>query len=80
MTYILNVSDPNELESIIKDLVEARDLPMLRLLLRYNRNVDQLQPRYINHKYPIPGYRFTSVHKQMILHTDHYKPKNRKSQ
>ena len=46
-----------------KNLVEVRDLSMLRLLLRYNRNVDQLQPRYINHKYPIPGYRFTSVHK-----------------
>lgn len=71
MTHILNVIDHNRFESIIKKFVEGRDMSILGLLLMYNRNVDQPQPRYINHKYPIPGYRFTSVH------TDHYKPKNR---
>lgn len=53
MTYILNASESDELESIIKNLVESRDISMPRLLLKNNRNVDQLQPSL---------YHFISVH------------------
>lgn len=69
MTFTFNISD-DELESIIKKLFETRDLFMLLLLLKYNNKVDQLQLRYIRHKYPIPVYRLTSAHKHMIFHTD----------
>ena len=74
--YILNETDVNKLEAIINELVLKKDLTLIRLLLKHNPNVNQLHPRYINHMYPIPGYRFTSVRKQMTLRRDNYIPKN----
>ena len=74
--YILNETEVNKLEAIINELVLKNDLPMIRLLLKHNSNVNQLHPRYINYKYHIPGYRFTSILKQMILRRDNYYLKN----
>ena len=74
--YILNETDVNKIESIINELVLKNDIPLIRLLLKHNPYVNQLHPRYINHKYHIPGYRFTSIRKQMALRRDNYKPKN----
>lgn len=56
---ILNEIDISKLESIINELVLENDLQLIRMLLKYNPIVNQLHPRYINHKYLILGYLFT---------------------
>lgn len=64
LNVILHETDCDRLESIIANLAAQHDY------------VHQLHPRYINNKYHIPLYRFTSERKKMLLRKDNYELKN----
>ena len=69
---IINITDKELLMNIIEKLVKMKDIKLLRKLINSNKTVHQFNPKQLNLRFPLNGYRFTSRGKKLILLKEYY--------
>ena len=79
MSNISEICDKELLMKMISKLVEDKDLKCLRKLINNNVTVQSFNPKELNIRFPIKGYRFTSRSKKLVLLKDNnYNKDNQK--